>query len=87
MAGFYLHICKQSFVVIGVPSSRAAVLSGVPQGTVLGPFLFLIFINDLSADNKCTVRLYADDCALYLPVMNVNDAQTLQTGLDPVASW
>ena len=41
------------------------VLSGVPQGSVLGPVLFLIFVNDLPDNIRSSVRLFADDCVLY----------------------
>ena len=39
--------------------------SGVPQGTVLGPLMFLLFINDTQHDLECTLRLFADDALLY----------------------
>ena len=53
-------------VVDGIESEAASVVSGVPQGTVLGPILFLCHINDLLDSVKSTVRLFADDCLLYL---------------------
>ena len=51
----------QSVVVDGFKSDKAPVLSGVPQGTVLGPLLFLIFINDITQNIDSTIRLFADD--------------------------
>lgn len=83
----YLHMREQRVVVNGASSSPVEVLSGVPQGSVLGPLLFLIFINDMPADLKSTVRLYADDCVIYLPVTCINDAKILQADLDAVTSW
>ena len=52
-------------VVNGAASSSTIVTSGVPQGTVLGPLLFLLYINDLPDNLSTSVRLFADDCILY----------------------
>ena len=56
---------KQSVVVDGKQSSLIDVVSGVPQGTVLGPLLFLFHINDLPSVVSSKVRLFADDCLIY----------------------
>ena len=59
----------QRVIVDGEASDWSVVESGVPQSTVLGPILFLSFINDLSwAVPGCGVRLFADDCVLYRPI-------------------
>ena len=55
---------KQSVVVDGKQSSLIDVVSGIPQGTVLGPLLFLLHINDLSSVVSSKVRLFADDCLI-----------------------
>ena len=79
----------QKVVVEGKFSDSAAVTSGVPQGTVLGPLLFLIYINDLpnyiSAGSN--VRLFADDSAVYRRITSEEDAQQLQTDLDNLQKW
>ena len=52
-------------VVNGVKSEWAIVVSGVPQGIVLGPLLFSLYINDISVDIEPEPRLFADDCVCY----------------------
>ena len=60
---------RQQRVVNGVKSGWAPVLSGVPQGTVLGPLLFSLYINDISSDIESEIRLFAaDDCVCYLEI-------------------
>ena len=61
---------SQRVVVDGETSDWVPVESGVPQGTVLGPVLFLAFINDLPKCVKSNVRLFADDCVLYREINN-----------------
>ena len=55
----------RSVVVDGASSKPTSVLSGVPQGTVLGPLMFLLYINDITDEVSSTLRLFADDCMLY----------------------
>ena len=61
----YLSNRKQRVLVNGTRSEWEAVSSGVPQGSVLGPVLFLIYINDLPKEVKNCIRLFADDTKLY----------------------
>ena len=58
----------QQEVVNGATSSSTIVTSGVPQGVVLGPLLFLLYINDIPDNISTSVRLFADDCILYTPI-------------------
>ena len=67
---------KQRVVVDGEHSDWTNVRSGVPQGTVLGPLLFLLYINDLPHGISSTVRLFADDCVMYHTIITDSDAQT-----------
>ena len=71
----------------GVCSDPAPVLPGVPQGSVLGPILFLIFINDLPDNINSTVRFFADDCVLYRNIRGSEDQQLLQDDLEKLALW
>lgn len=74
-------------VVEGEHSKYVHVESGVPQGTVLGPLLFLCHINDLPNSVKSQVRLFADDCLLYRQIKTANDHQILQEDLAKLESW
>ena len=62
----FLCYRQQRVVVSGVQSDWAPIVSGVPQGTVLGPLLFFLHINDVSADIESEIRLFADDCVCLL---------------------
>ena len=61
--------------------------SGVPQGTVLGPILFLLHVNDLPSIVSSKVRLFGDDCLIYRQIKNNNDQIELQRDLNLLESW
>ena len=78
----------QQVVVSGHLSLIAIILSGVPQGTVLGPILFLIFINDIhSCVQHSIVRCFADDTRLCKSITSCSDISKLQTDLENVIAW
>ena len=74
-------------IVDGEESREVTVDSGVPQGTVLGPLLFLVHINDLPETVTSQVRLFADDCLLYRRIRSFNDHLTLQKDLVNLEGW
>ena len=78
----FLSDRTQRVVVEGKSSSSAPVTPGVPQGTVLGPLLFLAYINDLPSKINAMARLFADDCLLYRNIRTDEDAESLQDDLN-----
>ena len=65
-------------VVNGSKSECGMVKSGVPQGTVLGPLLFLIYINDIESQITSSIRLFTDDTVPYIPIYSESDSLSLQ---------
>ena len=78
---------SQQVVIDGEESDSIPVNSGVPQGSVLGPILFLAYINDLPGGISSQVRLFADDTALYLTIKGEEDSSALQKDLDTLSVW
>jgi hypothetical protein len=79
----------QEVLVEGSKSSPVDVSSGVPQGTVLGPLLFLLYINDMpsSISPGTSLKLFADDAMLYRKINNPTDSDNLQHDLDRLIDW
>ena len=86
----FLDNRKQTVVINminDINSNEVPVSSGVPQGSVLGPILFVAYINDLSEQVKSKVRLFADDTAMYLAISSTTEGQVLQTDLACLEQW
>ena len=78
----YLTGRKQVVSVNGTISESASITCGVPQGSILGPLLFLVYINDMKTSVKCKLLLYADDAALIVSGKHVHTIeQTLSSEL------
>jgi len=59
----------------------------VPQGSVLGPLLFLVHVNDIWRNIDSRIRLFSDDCIIYRKITNKNDIEELQKDLDILGEW
>jgi len=68
--------------VEGQLSAEVRVTSAVPQGSELGPLLFLAYVNDIWRNMESTIRLFADDCVIYRKIINNADMEKLQKDLD-----
>ena len=83
----FLNNRRQAVVVSGTSSHFVNVMSGVPQGSVLGPCLFLAYINDMPEKLLALARLFADDTAVYKTISNGYDQAQLQEDLQRLADW
>ncbi len=83
----FLNGRTQRVLCGGSVSKPADVDSGVPQGSVLGPLLFLAYINDLPDCVASTPRMFADDCLLYRQIDSISDSRALQDDLIALEKW
>ena len=90
----WFHSClsnrSQRVVVDGHSSEVHPITSGVPQGSILGPLLFSIYLNPLtkvSLSQDTTLILYADDIVLYRPISSPHDIDVFQSDVDKIADW
>ena len=83
----YLSYRSQRVVCEGKTSGSKPVLSGVPQGSILGPLLFILYINDLIDVCDVEIALYADDAKIMQPIFREEDCLKLQDTLNSIVSW
>ena len=84
----YLHERKQRVVIFNKSSDWLQIKAGVPQGSILGPLFFLVFINDIVNEIQSNIKLFADDTSLYIIVDDpINSALTLNRDLEKIHSW
>ena len=88
LLGNYLTDRNQRVVLNGLESSWEQVYAGVPQGSVLGPLLFLIYINDLTDGIISNIKLFADDSSLFARVQDIDNTHNqLLTDLNTITQW
>jgi hypothetical protein len=85
--GDWLHQREQRVILNGASSRTSRVLSGVPQGSVLGPILFLVYINDIDLGLTCNIIKFADDTKIYMEMRDENSHATLQEDLKRLCEW
>ena len=83
----FLHGRFQRVVLNGIESQWLEVTSGVPQGSVLGPLLFVLYINDIAENIKCKLGIFADDTKIYSIINSVSNVEDLQCDLDNMQEW
>ena len=88
VSGHLLTDRKQRTVLNEKCSSWGDILAGVPQGSILGPLFFLVYINDLTSNLKCNVKLFADDTSLFTVIHEANaSAEDMNHDLRLISQW
>lgn len=77
----YLSTRKQKVIINGKESSVLEINAGVPQGSILGPLFFIIFINDIVTNISCTIKLFADDTSIYI-IIDQNNSHSASSELN-----
>ena len=83
----FLLVRMQRVSVRGQLSEEVRVTSSVLQGSVIGPLLFLAYVNEIWKNTESTIRLFADDCVIYRKIINNEDMEKLQKDLDRLGEW
>ena len=78
---------SQRVRIDGQLSEEVRVTSGVPQGSVLDPVLFLAYVNGIWRGTECNIRLFADGCIIYRKIMDSSDIDKLKTDLNRLMEW
>ena len=83
----FLSDRRQRVVINGAKSAWSNVTSGVPQGSVIGPILFLLFVSDITDEVHSYMILFADDTKLYRRIISDEDGHILQRDIDVLHAW
>ena len=78
---------RQKVVVNGHHSNWSEVTSGIPQGSILGPLLFILYINDLPSEITSNVMLFADDTKIFHEIKSIDDQELLQSDINNMFEW
>ena len=89
LKGIDVFLCyrQQRVAVNGVKSDWVPVVSGDPRGTIFGPLLFSLHINDITADIESEIRLFADYCVFYREIKDIEDTLKLLRDIDRLGNW
>ena len=78
---------QQRVLINGISSEWTEVSSGIPQGSVLGPLLFILYVNDLPSEVSSFCKLFADDAKLYKDLQNLEDFEMIQNDIVKLCQW